>query len=223
MRVHVVIPLKSAADGKSRLANALSGGERAELVRVMAAHVIGTASGARGVHRVHLLAPERDLVPYDCARIVDRGAGLNAAVADAARELREQGAGTMLIVHADLPLVTPDDIGALILACEEDAVVAAPDLAEAGTNALAFSLSRDITTRFGPGSLDAHRQAAELAQMPFRLVRRPGLAYDIDEPAQLDSLLERGGASYAFLRSALKERGVPAERVVPGESPNTPD
>jgi 2-phospho-L-lactate/phosphoenolpyruvate guanylyltransferase len=201
LRVHVVIPLKSAADGKSRLANALTAAERAELVRVMASRVIAAASAVRGVQRVHLLAPERDLVSYDCAGIVDRGAGLNAAVADAARELRAQGAGTMLIVHADLPFVTPDDIGAMIQACGEDALVAAPDVPEVGTNALAFSLSHEITTRFGPESLDAHRLAAELGHMMFRLVRRPGLAYDIDEPTQLVSLVERGGAPYAFLRN----------------------
>ncbi len=218
-----MIPLKSAADGKSRLANALTGAQRAELVRVMAAHVIAAASAACGVDRVHLLAPEQDLVRYDCARIVDRGAGLNAAVADAARQLREQHVGAMIIVHADLPFVTPEDIGAFIRACAEDAVVAAPDLAEAGTNALAFCLSRDIATQFGPESLEAHRLAAELRQMAFRLVRRPGLACDIDEPTQLDSLVERGGAAYDFLRSALRERGAPATRVPSAQSPKTPD
>ncbi len=201
-----MIPLKSSADGKSRLASVLSEAERAELVRVMAAHVVEAASATPGAHGVHVLAAARDLVPRPCEYIADGGAGLNAAVTRAARELRAQGAGRMLILHGDLPFVTPDEIGALVRECVDDHLVAAPDVREAGTNALAFSLSRDFTTRFGPGSLEAHRLAADAAQMPFRLVRRSGLAHDIDEPRQLQSLIEQGGPRYAFLRSALRTR-----------------
>jgi 2-phospho-L-lactate/phosphoenolpyruvate guanylyltransferase len=224
MQVHVVIPLKSAADGKSRLASALTEAQRAALIRVMAAHVVEAVSATRGVHRVHLLAREPDLAPRGCAPIADRGTGLNAAIADAARALREQGAGRMLIVHADLPFVTPDEIGALVHACAtEDALVAAPDTADAGTNALGMPLSCKVATRFGPQSLEAHRLAAAAAQLPFRVVRRPGLACDIDEPTQLEMLLERGGAPYAFLRPALRARAVPRTRAAPEQRPKTPD
>jgi 2-phospho-L-lactate/phosphoenolpyruvate guanylyltransferase len=204
MRVHALIPLKQTMHGKTRLARALSEAERAELVRVMAEHVVRTVAAARGVLRVHLLTSDASVAPRNCAQIADRGMELNASIAHAARELRSQGAEALLIVHGDLPFLTTEDVHALLRASAEDAVVAATDLAEAGTNALVFSLARNFATCFGPGSLAAHRLAAEAAALRFHLVRRPGLAYDIDEPGQLAELLERGGPSYSFLRSALR-------------------
>jgi 2-phospho-L-lactate/phosphoenolpyruvate guanylyltransferase len=206
MSVHAVIPFRSA-QGKTRLAAALTEAQRGELVRAMAMHVIETVSATPGIDRVHLLTNEAALDPHSCAHLADRGAELNAAVAHAAREVRALGAERLLIVHADLPFVTEEEIRALVLASADDALVAAPDLAESGTNALGFSLSREIATRFGAGSLAAHRLAAQEAGLSFRLVRSAGLANDIDEPAQLEALLARGGAPYAFLEAALRARG----------------
>jgi len=203
MQVHAVIPLKRALRGKTRLARALGAGERSQLVRVMAGHVAQAVAAAPEVARVHVLTSDASLAPENCGRIPDRGAELNASLTRAAQELRAQGAQRLLIVHGDLPFLTTEDVRALVLESAADAVVAAPDLAEAGTNALAYSLSCDFHTRFGPGSLAAHRLAAEAAGMHFQLVWRRGLAHDIDEPAQLVELLERGGSSYAFLRSAV--------------------
>ena len=197
--VHAVVPVRSVR-GKTRLGNALSDAERVELVRAMAAHVIETLSTAPGIERVHVLTSEPDLAPRECSRIADRGAGLNEAIAEAARALRARGAQRMIIVHADLPFLTREEIQTLVLASEEDALVAAPDVAESGTNALGLSLSRTVATRFGPGSLIAHRRLAEDAHLSFRLVRSPGLAYDVDEPAQLERLIAGSDARYEFLR-----------------------
>ena len=204
MRVQALIPLKRAMHGKTRLARVLNAVQRAELVRVMAEHVVETVAAVRGVLGVHVLTSDASIAPRNCARIADRGMELNASIAHAARELRSQGAQALLIVHGDLPFLTTEDIRALLLASAEDAVVAASDLAEAGTNALLFCLARNFQTRFGPHSLAAHRLAAEAAAMRFHLVRRRGLACDIDEPSQLAELAERGGPSYSFLRSALR-------------------
>ncbi len=209
VRVHAVIPLKGM-QGKTRLGSALEPAQRTELVRLMAAHVVDTVATALGAERVHLLTSEPDLAPRHYARLADGGGGLNGALAQAAREIRSLGVERLLIVHADLPFITAQEIGALMLASADDVLVAAPDAAEAGTNALGVPLSRLIETRFGPGSLAAHRLLAAEAHLAFRLVRSPGLAYDIDEPSQLQRLIERGGARYAFLKSALSARSRPS-------------
>ncbi|HTW38665.1 MAG TPA: 2-phospho-L-lactate guanylyltransferase [Steroidobacteraceae bacterium] len=203
MQVHAVIPLKRAMRGKTRLARALGDAERTQLVRVMARHVVQAVAAAPEVARVHVLTSDASLAPDYCAQIADREAELNASLAYAARVLRAQGAQALLIVHGDLPFLTTEDVRALVLASAPHAIVVAPDVAEAGTNALAYCLSNDFCTRFGPGSLAAHRLAAEVAGLEFHIVQRRGLAHDIDEPAQLLELLERGGPSYAFLRSAV--------------------
>lgn len=205
MDVHAVIPLKDPAQGKARLAGALAVPQRAELIRAMLAHVADCLAATPGIATVGVLTSEPHLVPGGCEHLVDRASDLNGAVTQAARELRSRGAaGTLLVVHADLPFVTPDEIAALIAASGEGAVAAAPDWGQTGTNALTFSLSRELATRFGPGSLAAHADAARAAGLSFAIVRRPGLAYDIDEPAQLRTLIDRGGPRYGFLRAALK-------------------
>ena len=204
MRLQALIPLKRAMHGKTRLARVLNEVQRTELVRVMAEHVVGTVAAVRGVLGVHVLTSDASIAPRNCAQIADSGVGLNASIAHAARELRSQGAQALLIVHGDLPFLTTEDVLALLDASAEDAVVAASDLAEAGTNALVFSLARDFQTHFGPGSLAEHRLSAQTAAMRFHLVRRRGLACDIDEPSQLAELAERGGPSYSFLGSALR-------------------
>jgi 2-phospho-L-lactate/phosphoenolpyruvate guanylyltransferase len=104
----------------------------------------------------------------------------------------------LLIIAADLPFVTREEIGALVEASRSGSAVAAPDWREAGTNALAFPLARGLPMRFGPGSLAAHEAEARAAGLSFTLVRRPGLAFDVDEPQQLEALAR--DARYAFLR-----------------------
>ncbi len=202
--VHAVIPLKDPALGKSRLNGALAPAQRIELIGAMLAHVAGCVADTDGVAEVSVLTSGPYLVPRGCAYLADRGLELNAAVTLASRELRSRDAsGTLLVVHADLPFVTPDEIGALIAASREDGVVAAPDWADTGTNALAYPLSRDVRTHFGAGSLSAHDKTVRGAGLSLTLVRRPGLANDIDDPAQLRSLADRGGPRYQFLRAAL--------------------
>lgn len=201
MSVHAVIPLKDPVNGKSRLSGALPAPLRIELIRAMLEHVTDCLAATPGVAGINVLTSAPQLVPRGCGYLCDEGLDLNAAVSHAARELRSRGAqGTLLVVHGDLPFVTPQEIGELLAASGEAVMAAAPDWADAGTNALTFSLAREVTPRFGAGSLAAHGEAARAAGLLLKIVRRHGLANDIDEPSQLAALAETGGERYAFLR-----------------------
>ena len=205
MSVHAVIPLKDPVNGKTRLSSALATPLRMQLIRAMLEHVASCLATSRHIAEVNVLTSRPYLVPRGCAYLCDEGLDLNSAVTHAARELRARGAtGTLLVLHGDLPFVTPQEIGDLIAASGEDVIVAAPDSADVGTNALTFSLSREVTPRFGACSLAAHSEAARAAGMAFKVLRRPGLANDIDEPSQLATLAETGGERYAFLKSAVR-------------------
>ncbi len=204
MDVHAVIPLKDPALGKSRLARALTLPERIELIRAMLEHVVGVLTVTGDVRTVDILTSAPHLVPRGAAYLCDQGLDLNSAVAHAARELRARGAaGTLLVVHADLPLLAPGELEELLAASGEHVLAVAPDWTDAGTNALAFALTRAVATRFGAGSLAAHAEVARASGLDLLLVRRRGLAYDIDEPAQLRELADRAGPRYGFLKEAL--------------------
>ncbi|MGZ6256663.1 MAG: 2-phospho-L-lactate guanylyltransferase, partial [Candidatus Limnocylindria bacterium] len=64
-----------------------------------------------------------------------------------------------------------------------------------GTNALALRPPDAIGFRFGGESHAAHTEAAEAAGVPLVEVHRPGLAFDLDTPADLARWIELGDAA----------------------------
>lgn len=209
MSVHAVIPLKDPAQGKARLATVLGAQERVGLIEAMLRRVVGALAATRRIASIGVLTGRRACVPQGCDFIDDGRLELNAAIARAVAVIRSRiaprgaaAAATVLVVHADLPLVTAAEIADLIAAADDRTLVAAPDWGESGTNALLHPLSRSLVTRFGPRSLSAHRDAAREAGLRFLSVERPGLAHDIDEPSQLAWLVATS-AEYAHLRAVM--------------------
>ena len=58
----------------------------------------------------------------------------------------------------------------------------APDEQEQGTNALALTPPAADFFKFGPDSFQAHLAAARARKLAVRILRRPGLALDLDTP-----------------------------------------
>ncbi len=60
--------------------------------------------------------------------------------------------------------------------------VIAPDASGQATNALVLAPPDPDFFRFGPSSFAAHHDAAAARGVQFEIVRRPGLAFDLDTP-----------------------------------------
>jgi 2-phospho-L-lactate guanylyltransferase len=104
------------------------------------------------------------------------------------------GASAVLVLPADLPLVTSADIEAMIALAEPTpALVLAPDRKGEGTNALLSAPPALIEYKFGPQSYANHRSSASAAGVRVVECRRPGLALDLDLPEDL--VLFRGSPS----------------------------
>lgn len=177
-----VVPLKTAADRKTRLSPSLDLAERIRLSDRMARQVVAALTSVPAFGRVLLLSP----VPpeaLDAEWMPDEGRGLNAELA----RVRAGLGGAMLVVHADLPLLSSDDVAALLAAAEAAGVAVAPDRHGEGTNAIALADARPFRFAFGPGSFRAHSAEAGGA-----IVRRPGLALDIDSPEDLQAARAAG-------------------------------
>lgn len=191
MSLRIVIPVRPLGQGKTRLSPALSGPARAELARAMFAHVQDVA---RTLAPVHVISRDPAVLAMTDHPIRESGEGLNPALEQAARELG--GTGPLLALSADLPLLSGEDLAAMIALLDKAEVVTAPDRAGLGTNALLLGRPRLIPYRFGPDSLAAHRMLAEQAGLRFVLCHRAGLASDVDRPEDL-ALLPPGLASAA--------------------------
>ena len=189
----IVVPHRGFVAAKSRLAPRLTPGERAALARRLLERVLQVARDAdRG--EVVVISPDAtlsDVTEAAGARlVVQRGMGLNAGLDQARRDAVRDGVELMAILHGDLPWLRPDDVRALIDAVAPDGGVAiAPDRGGGGTNALALRPPFAIPFRFGPGSYEAHSAAAAAASVRLVTIQRPGLAFDLDTPADLDRLL----------------------------------
>jgi 2-phospho-L-lactate/phosphoenolpyruvate guanylyltransferase len=107
-----------------------------------------------------------------------------AVTAAAARLAGAQS--TMLTIPGDVPLVSPGDI-ATVLAAHRDppAFTIAPAWDDQGSNAIMCSPANLVPLRFGPDSFHPHLVAAQRQGLQPTVVRRPAIALDIDEPADL--------------------------------------
>lgn len=179
-----IIPVNFGRECKTRLAEALSIDARDRLTTEMARHVLARLGEVPSIALRCILSPAPPPIPHDMW-IEDRDRGLNDEL-DAARAWFP--GAPVLFLHADLPLLTGDDIEALLDAAAEKGTAISPDLDGTGTNAIALADGRGFVPRFGPGSFARHRAALPDAA----IVRREGLASDLDQPEMLETLLARG-------------------------------
>lgn len=100
--------------------------------------------------------------------------GLDGAVAAAVARL----SGTaLLVVMADLPCLTPDDVASLV--GSPGAVVIAPT-DDGGTGGLLRRPAEVMPTAYGPGSGRRHAELADTRDLASRTLRLPGFAQDVD-------------------------------------------
>ncbi len=183
-----LIAIKERLRCKTRLAEALAPAARMELVRSMLAAVLSAAGGAVSVRQVLVVSPERDSVPAHVPVLADTGESLNGALTQAHRVLREFGCREVVVLPADLPNITAAEIDGLVHAGRRGGFAIAPDTAGLGTNALCLVSPHSFRFQFGPGSLQLHLEEARRAGLNPQTVRLPGLAFDVDSPADLNRL-----------------------------------
>jgi 2-phospho-L-lactate guanylyltransferase len=197
MSIWAIIPARPLEEGKSRLASALSPAERRRLNETFFRQTLETASLVVG--RSQTLAISRSAAMLQIARAMGVGTaleqaphGLNEALSQAAELARAEGATAILSLSCDLPFLVPDDLRALIAAAHgADGLAIAADRDGTGTNALFMSPVGAIPYLYGAGSFAAHLAAARL-RSSIQIVRRAGLAFDVDTPDDLEQMEEIG-------------------------------
>ncbi|GGB99315.1 2-phospho-L-lactate guanylyltransferase [Novosphingobium endophyticum] len=186
MTCWAIIPIKGKGQGKSRLAGALSEGEREALVDAMLAHVVDAARQARLIERVLLVGPSRHGLDETIPLLADAGKGLNAALRKALAQVASDGPERLLVVAGDLPCVTALDLD-LLASVPAETVGIAPDRHGTGTNALSLPLPQAarFTFHFGTDSRARHWNEAEKLGLTVETIHSAGLEKDIDERADL--------------------------------------
>ena len=186
MTCWVVIPFKQPEQAKGRLASALDKVQRLQLAGAMLQHVVGAVRGAAHVEQLCMVGPAQPALMPDVPLLADPGFGLNPALQVALTHVLGQGAARMIVLFADLPLLTSHDIELLALAPAET-IAMAPDRHGTGTNALSLPLplAKGFTFAFGPDSFAKHHAEATRLGIGIEEVHSQGLARDIDMPEDL--------------------------------------
>jgi 2-phospho-L-lactate guanylyltransferase len=113
----------------------------------------------------------------------------------------------VLIVPADLPLITEEDIRTMLeRAKDPPVVVIAPDRRHNGTNALLVCPAGLIEYEYGPGSFQRHCLRAEQIGARLEVCELPTLALDMDLPEDLAMVSE---TMERYLFDLDKSNGIP--------------
>ncbi|MEE8330558.1 MAG: 2-phospho-L-lactate guanylyltransferase [Acidimicrobiia bacterium] len=181
------MPIKPFGVAKGRLASVLDAPARSRLGRAVANNTLAVLAET-GV-AVAVVTADGGVAKWASSQgvrvIVDPNTGLDDAAAAAVAASQ----GRWAILHADLPLISVADVRALLDAIPRHGVALAPS-ADGGTTAVAGTVD-SFGFAYGPGSFARHLRAA--AAVPHAVVSRPGLALDLDTPADYamaTSLLE---------------------------------
>ncbi len=192
MSIWAIIPVKPLNRAKTRLSGVLQPEQRQQLAEMMFRHVlqvvrdvpqiIGTLVISRDTKA---LAIARD---YKARTVQESGAPeLNAALTRATQVVAGWRGEAVLVLPADLPLVTGEDISRIaLLGSDPFSVVLSTDQNEDGTNALLMRPPGLMSYAFGPGSFRRHIQLAREAGIEPKVYRSDRLALDIDLPVDLD-------------------------------------
>jgi 2-phospho-L-lactate/phosphoenolpyruvate guanylyltransferase len=210
-----IVPVKTLAQAKQRLAGVLPPEARRRLMLVMLGDVLATLAAVATLGPVVVVTPDAQVatLAQSCGAHVLRevqAEGHSAAVMAGLVHAAAHGAWCALTVPADAPLVTPAEVARLIDAVGTGPgahLVLAPSHDRDGTNAIVATPPDVFPPHFGPGSFARHLAAAEAMGLACRAVELAGLGMDVDEPHDLAALLarKRDDPNYAF----LQERGGP--------------
>lgn len=187
----IVLPVKSLSETKSRLAPVLSPLERGALTLAMLEDVMDATQAVIG-WETWVVSPDEAVLEIALRRSAHAIRETRPPLANAIRQAEEEAAGrgadVLAVLLPDTPFVTPQALTRALRTLGP--VVLAPSVDEGGTNLLVRRPPRAIRARFGADSYRKHLEAAAVADLPTAVVEAPELAFDLDLPDDILTVLE---------------------------------
>jgi 2-phospho-L-lactate guanylyltransferase len=213
--IWAVIPVKELDGAKQRLAPFLSPAQRRVLIEIMVGEVFDAVAGARGLAGILVVTLDPLVTTMASrlgARISTDGArdGHTGSVTAGLRLLAREGHGGMITLPGDIPAATSAEIDAVLAAhLPAPSFTISPAHDDLGSNAVICSPPDAVPLRFGENSYFPHLEAARRCGIEPTVIRQPGIAMDIDHPADLASFLRLPQSAGTRTRGFLEEAGIP--------------
>ena len=216
----ILVPIKDTSAAKQRLASVLDQPSRTKLAQAMLHDVLSALHEWKGRPAVGIVTSDPFAVKlaaeYRFEVIPDpENPGETGAIEMATRVCVERGEDSTLVIPADIPLIQAWELEEILKHAPAEGSLLVPAGDGRGTNA-AFRRPADLfPLRFGNDSFKPHHAAALTTGKPCIVLKLPGIAVDVDNPADLQQLISLPGETRA--QRLAREWNI-AERILAAES-----
>ena len=217
-RIWAILPVKTTALAKTRLASLLSDDECAKLALAMMLDVIDSLKASHRIAQVAVVTADAEVAKFareqGCLIMLETTNGLNENLMVVAQELQEKMIDGILIVPGDLPMLSPTTIDDLIKSHGTGISLCAAEK-DGGTNALLCTPPAAIHFHYGKDSARLHLAEAKNNGVKCQQQFLSDFQTDIDEPDDLRWLVNQSLKAKAGVHTSqyLAGSGI-AERLV---------
>jgi 2-phospho-L-lactate/phosphoenolpyruvate guanylyltransferase len=198
----ILVPVKSLANAKQRLASVLDQPTRTKLAQAMLFDVLETLGTWENRPEVGIVTS--DPFALEAARrfefqiIPDKANRSETdAIEMATRFCESRGVDSTLVIPCDIPLINVSELEKILEAVPVEGSVLVPAADGRGTNAAWRRPAGLFPLRFGNDSFKPHLAAARATHKPCVVLSLPGIALDVDNPSDLRQLAEAPGETRA--------------------------
>ena len=197
MSLWAIVPVKPLRRGKSRLSEILSDEERAQLNYQLFTNTLETLKQVEAISDILVVSRDSDVLTrareLDVRTVTENGTPeLNHALRRASLFSKQFSTEGVLIVPADLPLLTPADVTDFINQRKEPPMaVIAPDRRRGGTNMLLIDPAELLTFSFGEDSFEKHCLLAQSQGAEVIVYENQRIALDLDVPEDYEILVSK--------------------------------
>jgi len=198
----ILVPIKNTAAAKQRLASVLDQASRTKLAQTMLTDVLTTLHRWKNRPKVGIVTGDpyatKLAAEYKFEVIPDlENPGETDAIEMATRLCVERGEESTVVIPADIPLIQTWELEEIYKQAPGEGSVLVPAGDGRGTNAALRRPANLFPLRFGNDSFKPHRAVAQATGKPCVVIALPGIAVDVDNPADLQQLLSIPGDTRA--------------------------
>jgi 2-phospho-L-lactate/phosphoenolpyruvate guanylyltransferase len=199
---YAVVAVRDFRSSKLRLKEVLNEDQRSRLTQALLRRVIVSLQGSN-LKRIVIVCskPEEVVLMFESSEKLSviresthRG-GVNGAMLDGIRYMNSKTQGLLLLLPADLPLITSRSIDEVLNMLSDFDMVICPSLREDGTNLLGFRTAKIIPLHYDSNSYVNHVREAEVQGLKFKSIEKQEISFDLDDPRDLGELMPRLGVS----------------------------
>lgn len=194
MSLWAVVPIKPLRRGKSRLSKILSEKERYQLNHYLFIHTLEVLKEVHAISDILVVSRDSNILTESremgIRTVTENGTPeLNHALRRASFFSKVFSTEGVLIVPADLPLLTPKDVEEFLSHRTTSPMsVIAPDRRRQGTNMLLVDPADLLTFSFGQDSFHRHCELAKSSGADVIIVENDHIALDLDLPEDYEML-----------------------------------